>query len=184
MRFLPAIALATGIAAALTSAPAIAAEACPMERAIYTLKEAPDYRLEFRFDKEMAEVARTASPTVYYDVLATMKHRSGIELAEFMFYNPSSSGSKTQTAAVTSSRYIVEKREELPTMTFPTGFPVIGLTQDFASTGVHYSNDAAPPALIIPGVASALTFASSYDDPDHEVVYRMPEGAWILTECR
>ncbi|MCW5728161.1 hypothetical protein [Parvibaculum sp.] len=177
-------AAALALTAALASGPASAAETCPMQRAIYTLKDAPDYQLEFRFDTEMAEVARTASPTIYYDVVATMRHRSGLDIAEFMFYSPSSSGSKTQTAAVTSSRYIVEKREGLPTMTFPTAFPLIGLTKDFSTDGVRYSDSAAPPALIVPGVAHALTFATAFADPDHEVVNRMPEGAWVLSGCR
>lgn len=178
------LATALALAVVLASGPAIAAETCPMGRAIYALKDAPDYRLEFQFDREMAEIASTASPTIYYDVVATMRHRGGLNLAEMMFYSPSSSGSKTQTAAVTSSRYIVEKRENLPTMTFPTTFPVIGLNKDFSSDGVRYARDAAPPALIIPGVAYALTFATAHDTPDHDVLYRMPEGAWILAECR
>ncbi|MFA7637998.1 MAG: hypothetical protein WCY02_01685 [Parvibaculum sp.] len=50
MRFLPAIALATGIAAALTSGPVIAADACPMERAVYNAAGTSSVTLHFEPD--------------------------------------------------------------------------------------------------------------------------------------
>lgn len=172
MRIFPALALA---AITLASAPVAAQEACPMERAVYALKAAPNYQLEFRFDPEMAEVARTASPTVYYDVAATMRHQSSLALVDFMFYSPSSSSAKTQTAAVTSSPYLGDDTQ---------AFSVFGLNDDFGTTGIGHSGTEAPPTLILPGVAYALALHSGYGSPEHEATYNMPEGAWILTECR
>lgn len=70
MRFLPALALAAlTSAAALASGPASALEACPMERAVYTAKEAPEYRMEFKADPSihnmlglMAQISHDEGP--------------------------------------------------------------------------------------------------------------------------
>ncbi|MFN4231346.1 hypothetical protein [Parvibaculum sp.] len=172
MRILAALALT---AATLASAPVAASEPCEMGRAIYTLKEAPGFRLEFRPDREMQEVARTASPTIYSDVRASMRVRRGPEIAEFVFYAPSYSTAKTQVASVTSSRYLENKP-----------FPVIALNADFSRAGIPYNEGAAPAALLIPGLAEGLAAASASlpEGNARSTLYGMPEGAWILSACR
>ncbi|MFN6941960.1 MAG: hypothetical protein ACK4OG_08155 [Parvibaculum sp.] len=50
MRFLPALALAAAATAALTSGPARAAEACPMERATYSMAGTSRVTLHFEPD--------------------------------------------------------------------------------------------------------------------------------------
>ncbi|MFN3933626.1 MAG: hypothetical protein ACK4KX_03215 [Parvibaculum sp.] len=177
MRVFPALALATGIAAGLTSGQASALEACPMERAVYALQGAPDYRLEFRPDAEMSELSRTASPTIYFDVIGTMRHQSGAEFASFMFYVPSSSMRKGQAASVTASDYLGE-----------AVFPAYAFREGIEMSGMRWSGEPAPSAIIIAGAAEALGMVlpedGNTDAPDFQLRHRMPEAPWILTECR
>lgn len=83
MRILPALALAAIAAAvALASGPASAQEACPIERAVYEAKDAPEYRMEFKADPSihnmlglMAQVGRDNGP-VEAQMIFTAGNRS------------------------------------------------------------------------------------------------------------
>lgn len=159
MRFLPALALATGIAAGLMSAPASAAETCPIGRAVYEAKEAPAYRMTFGHGYDVSAISGAA---------ATVTGEGGERLADL---------SITWSMGYSVAFYSVTSGHVPGTV---GGGRIVGLSRDFAYEGPPgYPTGDAPYALILPDLGGWL-----YNSTKHEEGKTVPEGAWILVECR
>lgn len=169
MRAIAAALSALAFAAALASGPARALEACPMERAVYTAKEAPEYRMAF---------ARGYNVTMTDGAIATVTGEGGERLADL-----SITWSMGYTVAfyTATSGHVPGIERDGRIIGNEGGGRIVGLSRDFSYEGPPGNpTGEAPYALILPDLGGWL-----YNNTKHEGGGKsIPEGAWILTACR
>ena len=169
MRILAALALGAVTAVTLFSAPASAAQ-CPIERASYQSKEAPNFTMLFR------EVSRSRSDTRLQATIyngATMGI-FGNRVVELTFTY--SMGYSVDYAIGTSTAIETSPGEML------LQSRVIALEADFRAASISGGpGSAAPYAIMIPDIGQQLYNATKHD-PKRQT--SIPEGAWVLTVCR
>ncbi|PKQ07302.1 MAG: hypothetical protein CVT72_03735 [Alphaproteobacteria bacterium HGW-Alphaproteobacteria-11] len=165
MRFLPALAIATGIAAGLTSGPASAQQGCPLKNATYASAEAPTFTMTFRADRD--------SQTGTSAAIAERGRWLSRHLVDLSF---TYSLGYSVTYATGSSPMIDGSPGDAP-----LGSRIVAMTRDFRNASIASPDGAAPYAIIIPDIGQQLYNATKHD-PDRQT--SIPEGAWILSRCR
>ncbi|MFN3933623.1 MAG: hypothetical protein ACK4KX_03200 [Parvibaculum sp.] len=139
-----------------------------MERAIYQAKEAPEYRMTFGRGYDVSAIS---------GVVATITGEGGERLADL-----SITWSMGYTVAfyTATSGHVPGVEIDGRIVGNEDGGRIVGLSREFAYEGPPgHPTGEAPYALILPDIGGWL-----YNSTKHEEGKSIPEGAWILAECR